>query len=162
MRILYVLHKFLPRYFSGTEIYTYNVAREMRRRGHAVEVCCAEDVEKGTGDRIEAQDDTYNDLKVHRISFNRKKTPDIIRFAYNNPMVADHFRSYLFETQPDIVHITSFLNLSASIIDPIKSSALPAVFTATDFWSFCPKSNFLAFDLTLCSRAEPTTAPRTG
>jgi len=156
MKILYVLHKFLPRYFSGTEIYTYNLAREMQRRGHAVRICCAEEVEKGTGYRIEAQDDTYNDLKVHRISFNRKKTPDIIRFAYNNPMVADHLRSYLSASQPDIVHITSFLNLSASIIDPIKSSALPAVFTATDFWSFCPKSNFLAFDLSLCSRAEPT------
>ena len=156
MKILYVLHKFLPRYFSGTEIYTYNLAREMQRRGHAVQICCAEEVEKGTGDRIEAQDDTYNDLKVHRISFNRKKTPDIIRFAYNNPIVADHLRSYLSANQPDIVHITSLLNLSASIIDPIKSSPIPAVFTATDFWFFCPKSNFLSFDLSLCSRAEPT------
>lgn len=155
MKILYILHKFLPRYFSGTEIYTYNLAREMQRRGHAVRICCAEEVEKGSGDRIEARDDTYNGLKVHRVSFNRKKTPDIIGFAYNNPMVADHLRSYLSATQPDIVHITSFLNLSAAIIDPIKSYGLPALFTATDFWAFCPKSNFLAFDLSLCARSEP-------
>jgi len=155
MKILYVVHKFLPRYFSGTEIYTYNLAQEMHRRGHTVQVFCAEDVEKGPAGCIEARDDTYNGLKVHRISFDRKKTPDIIRFAYNNPMVAGHLQSYLSTDPPDVVHITSFLNLSASIIGPIKSYPLPAVFTATDFWSFCPKSNFLAFDLSLCARAEP-------
>ena len=49
MKILYVVHKFLPRYFSGTEIYTYNLAHEMHRRGHTVKVFCAEDVEKGQG-----------------------------------------------------------------------------------------------------------------
>jgi len=154
MKILYVLHKFLPRYFSGTEIYTCNLAKEMEKRGHAVEIFCAEEVEKGADHHINARDDKYDGLKVHRISFNRKKTPDIVRFAYDNPVVAEHFRSFLSFNQPDLIHITSFLNLSAAIIDPIKSFLIPAVFTATDFWSFCPKSTFLAFDGSLCEKPE--------
>jgi len=154
MKILYVLHKFLPRYFSGTEIYTYNLAKEMQERGHEIQIFCADEVEKESDYYVSLQDDMYNGLKVHRVSFNRKKTPDIIRFAYDNPVVADHFKSFLSFNQPDIVHITSFLNLSAAIIDPIKSYSIPAIFTATDFWCFCPKSNFLAFDLSLCKKAE--------
>ena len=154
MKILYVLHKFLPRYFSGTEIYTFNLAKEMEKRGHEVEIFCADDVEKGEDYQINSQDDNYEGLKVHRINFNRKKAPDVVRFSYDNPVVAEHFRHFLSFNPPDLIHITSFLNLSAAIIDPIKACSIPIVFTATDFWSFCPKSTFLAFDGSLCKKPE--------
>jgi len=154
MKILYVLHRFLPRFFSGTETYTYYLAQEMGRRGHEVRIFCADEVKKGPGCNIIGQDDAYRGLKVHRINFNRKKTPDIIRFSYANPLVADHFKSFLSSTRPDIIHITNFSNLSTAIIDPIKKLSLPAIFTATDYWCFCPKANFLAFNGSLCEAAE--------
>jgi len=154
MKIIYVLHRFLPRFFSGTEIYTYYLAKEMERRGHEVQIFCAEDVKKSPDCKIIVQEDEYNGLKVHRINFNRDKTPNIIQFSYNNLLVADHFKSFLSSAQPDLVHITSFLNLSAAIIDPIKKFSIPAIFTATDYWCFCPKSNLLVFDRSLCNTAE--------
>jgi glycosyltransferase involved in cell wall biosynthesis len=154
MKIIYALHRFLPRFFSGTEVYTYQLAQEMRQRGHEVQIFCADEVKKGPDSKIIGQEDEYNGLKVHRINFNRKKTPNIIRFSYNNPLVADHFKSFLSSAQPDLVHITSFLNLSAAIIDPIKKFSIPAIFTATDYWCFCPKSNLLVFDGSLCNTAE--------
>ena len=154
MKIIYVLHRFLPRFFSGTEIYTYYLAKEMKRRGHEVQIFCAEEVKKGPDCKIIVQEDEYNGFKVHRINFNRDKTPNIIQFSYNNPLVADHFKSFLSCAQPDLVHITSFQNLSAAIIDPIKKISIPAIFTATDYWCFCPKSNLLVFDGALCNTAE--------
>ncbi|MCK4353156.1 glycosyltransferase family 4 protein [candidate division WOR-3 bacterium] len=36
MKILLVVHQFLPKYTAGTEIYTYNLAQELKRRGHKV------------------------------------------------------------------------------------------------------------------------------
>ncbi|MBN2466887.1 MAG: glycosyltransferase family 4 protein [Deltaproteobacteria bacterium] len=155
MKILYALHKFLPRYFSGTEMYTYNLAKELQKRGHQVQIFCAEDVEKGQGHRVSAYDDPYDGLEVHRITFNRKKAPDIIRSSYDNPVVAEHFTSFVSSWKPDVVHITSFLNLSAAIIEPLKAHGIPSVFTATDFWSFCPKSTFLSYDFSLCTNPEP-------
>jgi len=154
MKIIYVLHRFMPRFFSGTEVYTYQLAQEMRQRGHEVQIFCADEVKKGPDSKIIGQEDEYNGLKVHRINFNRKKTPNIIQFSYNNPLVADHFKSFLSSARPDLVHITSFLNLSAAIIDPIQKFSIPAVFTATDYWSFCPKSNLLVFDGSLCNTSE--------
>ena len=38
MRILFVVHQFLPDYFTGTEQYTFAIAQAMQRRGHSVEV----------------------------------------------------------------------------------------------------------------------------
>ena len=154
MKILYALHRFLPRFFSGTEIYTYYLAQEMQRLGHEAQIFCAEEVNKGTDCRITAQSDIYNGLRVHRINFNRKKVPDIIRFSYDNPIVSDYFQSLLSAIQPDLIHITSFLNLSMAILDPIKKGAIPTVFTATDYWCFCPKTNFLDFDGRLCTTAD--------
>ena len=126
----------------------------MERRGHEVQIFCAEEVNKGTDCRITAQSDIYNGLRVHRINFNRKKVADIIRFSYDNPIVSDYFQSLLSAIQPDLTHITGFLNLSMAILDPIKKGAIPTVFTATDYWCFCPKSNLLVFDRSLCNTAE--------
>ena len=154
MKIIYALHRFLPRFFSGTEIYTYQLALEMRQRGHEVQIFCAEEIKKGPNAKITAQDDEYHGLKVHRINYNRKKTPNLIRFSYDNTFVGEYFKSFLSSARPDLVHITSFLNLSAGIIDQIKQSSIPAIFTATDYWCFCPKSTSLAFDQSLCSTAD--------
>src|SRR3954453_16743152 len=38
MKILLTVHQFFPEYFSGTEVLTYSVARELLSRGHAVAV----------------------------------------------------------------------------------------------------------------------------
>jgi len=154
MKILYILHKFLPRYFSGTEVYTYYLAREMKRRGHEIQIFCADNVEVGTDYHIKATDDVYDGLKVHRISYNRKKAPDIIRCRYDNQIVAEHLKSFLFSNPPDVVHITNLLNVSAAIIDPLKKFSLPTIFTATDFWCVCPRGNLLSHDGSLCSKAE--------
>ena len=38
LRILEVVHAFLPESFAGTEIYTYNLAISLQRLGHQVKV----------------------------------------------------------------------------------------------------------------------------
>ncbi|HNR12731.1 MAG TPA: glycosyltransferase family 4 protein [Thermodesulfobacteriota bacterium] len=155
MKILYILHKFLPRYFSGTEIYTYSLCREMQRRGHDVLVFCAEDVDAGPDDRIRATDDAYDGIPVHRIFFNRRKTPDVVRYSYDNPLVADHCAWFLSLHQPDVVHATSFINVSAAVVDAARAFGCPMLFTATDYWCFCPKSILLNHKQELCTRPDP-------
>ena len=42
MKITYVVHQFLPNYFTGTEQYVYSIACRFRGAGHDVEVFCLE------------------------------------------------------------------------------------------------------------------------
>jgi len=41
LRLLHVIHDFLPRHVAGSEIYAFELASELLRRGHHVNVLCA-------------------------------------------------------------------------------------------------------------------------
>ncbi|CAG0942298.1 partial Alpha-D-kanosaminyltransferase, partial [Anaerolineae bacterium] len=72
------------------------------------------------------------------------------RYLYDNPLVAQHLKDYLAEWQPDIVHVTSCMTLSASVIAVAKQAGLPVVVTLTDFWFICPRVTLLRSDNTPC------------
>ena len=38
MNILLVVHDFLPKYFAGTELYTYKVAKSIQDRGQTSQI----------------------------------------------------------------------------------------------------------------------------
>jgi hypothetical protein len=38
MRILYIVHQFFPKWYTGTERFVLNLAMQMQRLGHSVEV----------------------------------------------------------------------------------------------------------------------------
>ena len=44
MKILMPVHFFLPEHSAGTEVYTYNLARALKARGHEVEIFCSEKI----------------------------------------------------------------------------------------------------------------------
>jgi glycosyltransferase involved in cell wall biosynthesis len=50
-----------------------------------------------------------------------------------------------------VVHITSCLTLSASVIASAKKCNLPVVLTLTDFWFVCHKLSLLRYDGSLCN-----------
>lgn len=78
------------------------------------------------------------------------KAPDVNRYLYDNPIVADYIKKYLYEIKPDLVHVTSCNTLSASVIAAAKQAALPVVVTLTDFWFVCPRVTLVKGDRTIC------------
>ena len=48
MRILNVVHQFMPRHYAGTEVVTRDASLELLRRGHEVHVVTAERAPRGT------------------------------------------------------------------------------------------------------------------
>ncbi len=155
MKVVYLVHKFLPAYFSGTEIHTYNLASTMKKRGHEVQVICVESVDWGNSCHISTTNDCYEGIPVHRIYFNRKKTPDIVRYSYENPIIEEHIYQYIRTVKPAIAHITNLIFLSAGVIPALKKCKIPIVFTATDFWFFCLKASLLKYNFSICKGAEP-------
>jgi glycosyltransferase involved in cell wall biosynthesis len=95
-------------------------------------------------------DDTYRQVPVRRIHLNWTRAPDPNRFLYCNPMVEKQVGQWLAQWEPDIVHVTSCLTLSASVIQAAKACQLPVVLTLTDFWFVCPRVILLRGDGSLC------------
>ena len=149
MKIVYVVHKFPPDNMGGTSVAVYQVAKDMRRRGHRVWVLAPQrwtDVFSSIG----FFDEKVDGLSVRRLIFNPELSPNPILYGYYNPVIYRYVKDYLKQVSPDIIHIYGLYTLTSSIIDAAKELAVPEVLTLTDFWFICPRSQLLRWDGMLC------------
>lgn len=149
MRILYVTHLFLPRFSGGTEVLTFQVAREMQRRGHEVEVLACEDWQGATP--VAGTDDVYEGVPVHRLKLNAAMGRDPLRAQYHFPAVEDYLLPRLRARRPDLVHAHHFGHVTTAVATAAYRLGIPVIFTATDFWLICPTSQLLRYDQSLCN-----------
>lgn len=150
MKILFLTHLYPPNHIGGTENYTHGLAKGLIQAGHQVNVLCVEEWAHGGRYWNGYTDDVYEGVPVRRLHLNWMKAPDVNRYLYDNPLVAQHLKEYLGEWQPDIVHVTSCITLSASVIAVAKQVGLPVVVTLTDFWFICPRVTLLRGDGKSC------------
>ncbi len=142
MRILLVVHQFLPRYSSGTEVLTRDTGIELSNRGHEVHVLTVDPHPKVRPDVVEADDYEFAGLRVHALRLPAPPSQvEELEWEYVNPLAADHVGAYVSALRPDAVHVFHLLHLSASVIEPLRALEVPLVMSATDFWSFCVRGN---------------------
>jgi len=150
MKIVLVTIFYPPARIGGTEIYTHALAKALRKAGHHVQVVCAENWGQGESYWNGYSDTDYESVPVRRLAFNWEKAPDVNRYLYDNPFLANQLETYFAEWQPDLVHITSCQTLSASAIAAAKRAGLAVVVTLTDFWFICPRVTLVRGDGRLC------------
>ncbi|MCQ3937563.1 MAG: glycosyl transferase [Chloroflexi bacterium] len=141
MRIVLTVHQFFPHYFSGTEVLTYETAKELQRRGHTVSVFTAIPTQDSLTDDKRFGHYVYNGIPVESFYFNRDpmgSQTNPIEMEYDNHLVGDYFRGYLRREKPDVVHFFHLAHLSSSPVDACHDLGLPMVYTPTDFWFICP------------------------
>lgn len=151
MKIVLITSFFPPVHTAGTEKRTLGYALALQDMGHEVQVVCAGNWNEGERYWNGYIDEIYRQISVRRVQLNWVLAPDPNRFLYENPVVEKYLNQWLCKWQPDIVHITSCLTLSASIIQCIKNQGIPVVLTLTDFWFICPRLNLLREDKSLCN-----------
>ncbi len=134
MKILYVVHQFLPLHVAGTEIYAYHLAREMGRRGHEVRVFYVEWRGGEPGYRLEER--TYRELQCFEAV--PGDWPRNFRATYMNPEMERLFREVLDRFRPDIVHIQHLANHSMGYLDILEERGIPAVYTLHEYLLMCP------------------------
>jgi glycosyltransferase involved in cell wall biosynthesis len=156
VKVLLVPHFFPPGFPGGTESYTFGLARELKRRGHAPYVMCATKWGQGSSIHPVASDDEFEGIPVRRLAWNWQAAPDPFRYLYNNPEVNREFGAYLAALRPDVVHITSCYAFGAGIIQVAHDAGIPVFMTFTDFWFLCPRHTLWRGDGSLCE--GPTSA----
>ncbi|MCK4353153.1 glycosyltransferase family 4 protein [candidate division WOR-3 bacterium] len=144
MRILFIIHEFLPRYQGGSEIYLYRLAKALQERGHKTYVYTYGDFDEET---------VFNGIEVKRVSHNHKRrwikyTTKIKKLLSLLPRLRDEFIEIDFKNQlrlkkPDIVHIHHLINLSPRIIEIVKKAGIPLVITLHDYWFMCYKAQLI-------------------
>jgi glycosyltransferase involved in cell wall biosynthesis len=138
MRILYVVHQYLPEHVGGTELYTKWLSEALAGRGHDVTVFHRRSAE-GSGKECRAQDD----LKVWA-AWSGVLTPTARFLAtFQDTDLALSFESVLGEAAPDVVHIQHLMGLPRAVAKTIREHNVPYVATLWDFWWVCANAQLL-------------------
>lgn len=153
MRIVLTVHQFLPDYSAGTEVLTYSCAKELLRRGHAVEVWTGFPDERPLKPAERFDRYLYDGIPVQRYRHSFRTASEnvnLVEAEYENPFFGNAFARYLLEARPDLVHFFHLGRLSGSAIAACREQGVPSVFTATDFWFICPVNQLRLPDNSPC------------
>ncbi|MBI2313367.1 MAG: glycosyltransferase family 4 protein [Betaproteobacteria bacterium] len=158
MRILLTVHRFLPEFSAGTEVLTFDTARQLVARGHQVSVFTGIQDPAPLADEQRFDRYVHEGIPVERFHYDRVPMggqANIVELEYDNRFLAARFRAFLREFRPDLVHFFHLQKLSASPIDVCRELGVPTVMTPTDFWLVCPLCQLRLPDNSPCSGPDP-------
>ena len=150
MRILFVVHGFPPYSVGGTEIYTYNLAKELNK-SHEVYIFYRR--ADPSQEEYTVSNELFKGLQLTAINNTFRNIVDF-SMTYKNEVIARKFSTFIDEIKPDIVHFQHLTCLSTSLISVCHSKGIPTVFTLHDYWMVCQRGQLLQPDLSLCSGPE--------
>lgn len=150
MKILQVIHDFLPAHNAGSEIYTYNLSRELAKR-HDVVVFCTECVDdKPQYTMLEREFGGLRILEaVHKQAFRSFEA------TYRDPEMDRLFRKVLDQEKPDVVHLQHLQYHSIDYIAEAHRRGIPVLFTLHEYCLQCSRKGLmLREDLSLCPKVD--------
>ena len=150
LRILEVIHSFLPFKSGGTELYTFNLSKELQKLGHDVLVLfpfLAEDKKE-----FSFNHSRYNGIPI--VMFNlfesyKSKRSEFLNLEYDQP-----FRDFLKNNKFDIVHFQHLYGLSVNWLSIAKESGAKVVLKLDDFYFYCKQIHLIQSEGSYCSGPE--------
>jgi glycosyltransferase involved in cell wall biosynthesis len=135
MKILMPVHFFLPEHSAGTEVYTYNLARSLKERGHDVQIFCSEKELSHRSYSVFRRE--VGGLTCHVMVNNLEH--DEFSETFANPRAEGAFQRVLTAFKPDVVHVQHLMLLSLGLPRLARGAGARVVMTLNDFWLFCAR-----------------------
>lgn len=142
MRILHLVHQFVPEQIGGTELYTQALARRQAARGHPIAVLYRRSAE-GAG-LEEWQDERGVWMWA---AWSGQVTP-LRRFvsAFSEANLLRAFREVVGRFRPDVVHVQHLMGWPAAVADDVARLGIPLLITLHDYWWLCANAQLLTND----------------
>lgn len=156
LRILVVVHQFLPRNSAGTEVYTHQLAKALQARGHELWVYYT--VRDPARPQYALRRGTYDGIPFFEVVHNHE-FPDF-RSVYKDERMEEHLRTVLDQVSPELVHVQHLHCHSIGYPGILKERGLPIVFTLAEYLLICLRSWLVKPDFTLCAGPEPRECAR--
>jgi len=151
LRVLLVLHGFLPETTAGTEVLTAGLAEALQARGHAVTVLCRS-ADPQAAD-LSLSEHRYEELRVLRL-VNHLRAANLEE-TYRRPDVEAVFEKLLERERPDVVHFQHLLHLSSTLPAAARRAGAGVVMTLHDYWTRCPRVQLVRADGSVCAGPPP-------
>lgn len=152
MKILMVVHGFVPEQTGGVELRCFYLARELAKE-HDVRVFTR------TGDASKADyelsRETIDGIAVTRAHYNFGDCTSF-RDIYVNERMEKVFEDYLDDDPPDVVHVHHLTCLTTTIPAALQRRDIATVMSLHDFWLSCPRGQIIRTDLNICDPIDRT------
>lgn len=147
MKVLVVLHDYLPAHTGGSEIHAHQTARELARRGHAVTALFTErDLSRRDGDEREGALDGVRTIEV----VHQREYADV-RQSWEEERSLAIFRRKLARLRPEVVHFHHLALWGSRAIDAAREAGARVLVTLHDYHLLCDAATLLRPDGTLCA-----------
>ncbi len=153
LKIVMVNIGFLPHSVGGTEVYTYNLAKELIGLGHNVTVFTARN--DLSFSQYEIIEETYEGIPVFSVVNSPFFSRSYLDYFINS-QIDQIFEGFLQAEKPDLVHFQHMAYLSGNLHEIAHNCGIPSVSTIHDYWYLCFRSQLIRPDGTICS------GPRSG
>ena len=150
MRVLKVIHGFPPFYMAGSEIYSYNLVRELAKK-HEVNVFTR--IESQFRPLYSTEEDNIGNFNIFRVI--KPPRDYTFRAKYIDHTLDMIYEDYLKRIDPDVVHIGHLSHLSTNIVSITKKLGYPIVFTLHDYWMICLRGQLITDRYELCTGPTP-------
>ena len=147
MKVLKVIHGFPPDYMAGSEVYSYNLVKELLNQG--IETLVFTRVENEFDENYKVYDEKYENINIIRV--NKPKRDYIYEDKFYDEDIDKIFKKYLEQIKPNIVHFGHLSHLSTNLIKIAKEFNIPIVYTIHDFWLFCVKGQMINQNGEICN-----------
>jgi len=150
MRILFVVHGFVPERVGGVELHAHYLASALAAQ-HAVGVLAWESDTAKPDYAVEERQ--QGALTVWRLNH---RFTDLATFAgiYRNERIDELFEGIVDRWRPDLVHVHHLIGLSAGILERTKGRSLPLVLGLHDYWFGCPRGQRIRDGLLVCHEID--------
>lgn len=142
LRLLLVLHDFLPQALAGTELYVQRIARTLAAHGdvalfYSIRAPLTLPEQDG---RLRCE--TYDQVRVYQVVVNTPWPP--LARTQHDPQVEACFQEVLTRHRPHLVHFHHFAFLPLSLAELCRKAHIPYGITLHDYHLACPSGGQLA------------------
>lgn len=134
MRVLYVIHDFLPRHAAGSQVYAHDLAVAVKAAGHEVRFVTTEH----HPDRPPYEKREYEISGIPVTELNQHADVRRLSETFVSPQMERAFAEELTKFEPQVVHYHHLLHLSMGLPRLVPDS-LPQIFHLHDYWLTCPR-----------------------
>lgn len=158
MRIILGVHQFFPNFYTGTERYVLNLAKQFQRMGHYVKVLtyALDDhmgFRNGNSANILSKEYSYEGVPV--VAIRHKDQRDHLTFILDlaDKDIYSEAKEILTKDNFDIYHCAHPIRI-APVIKAASDSGIKTVLMVTDYWLMCPLAIMLRADNSLCDSPD--------
>ncbi len=150
MRILHVVHQYLPEHVGGTELYTQSLARAQVAAGHHAAIFFP--TGSAPADVPPTGETDAAGVSLYACPTGQRSRNAVFWSTFRQPVIARRFAEVLEAEQPALVHVQHLMGLPATTVDQLTAAGIPYVATLHDYWFPCANAQLVTnYDHTLCA-----------